>query len=327
MSKISDTLFDENGNFLGRDFKSWAKILGFYAVYYTFLAILFYGFTINYYLDSRVLTAAPVGGKPAVANPRLDMPGAAVHPFREMSKARGDVNRIKMNEENKKDYCLKLGAFFEDKTNLNEETKAKDCSQDDFNTETSTCKVEVPKSTLCMDLLKLNQPMFTIDINKIIGWKPNDVGIHFQCYEYESESGDKLETQEYTVEWLNVSGSSIPSYYFPYHGVSSKQLIRLPSDQQTIENGGDAREPCATDKCEQNKPFNKPFVAGYLQRVNVTSEDSGLDTNKKGHMFRCDILSDKITRQQYDKKESSMTTNAELRGLQLGFVEFGYIME
>jgi len=314
---LSDNLFDENGNFLGRDFKSWAKILGFYAVYYTFLAILFYGFTMTYYLESRVLTSNPVGGKPAVANPRLDMPGAVVHPFREMQKARGDINRIDLKEEaHYKDYCAKLLVYFQGKQELNE--GAEDCSQGDITTKTSTCKVEVDNlmGAKCMDLLEVNKPMFTIDINKIIGWSPNNAGIHFDCYEYDMESGDKLAKQEYKVEWLENT-TSIAHYYFPYNGVSSKQLIKLPSGQQSIPNG-EATEGCATAECEENKPFNKPFVAGTF--------DKPLNADKDGHMFRCDILSDKITMQQYDNKESSRTTNNELRGLQLGFVEFGYIM-
>jgi len=310
---LSDTLFDEKGNFLGRDLKSWAKILGFYAVYYTFLAILFYGFTMTYYLDSRVLTSNPVGGKPAVANPRLDMPGAVVHPFREMQDARGDVNRIDMKKHST-EYCQKLEVYFQGKEALNAE--AEDCSQEGITTESSTCKVEVENlmGVKCMDLLKVNKPMFTIDINKIIGWSPNNAGIHFDCYEYNKETGDKLETQEYTVEWLENT-SSIAHYYFPYNGVSSEQLIKLPSGQQSIPNG-EATEVCDTSKCEENKPFNKPFVAGTFNKP----------LNNAEHMFRCDILSDKITMQQYDNKESSRTTNAELRGLSLGFVEFGYIM-
>merc|ERR1711981_950725 len=164
MGGISETLFDDEGNFLGRDLKSWAKILGFYAIYYTFLGFLFYGFTVTYYLDSRVLTSSPVGGKPAVANPRLDMPGAIVHPFKEMPDARGDVNRIPM-DKNLLDYCQQLDLFFQAKEDLNK--KAKDCSQGDVNSTTakdSEIKLSVTK---CSAMLEKNMPMFAIDINKI----------------------------------------------------------------------------------------------------------------------------------------------------------------
>jgi len=314
MVNVSEVLWDENGNFLGRDFKSWAKILGFYAVYYSFLACLFYGFTITYYLESKVLTASPVGGKPAVANPRLDMPGAVVHPFKEMSKARGDVNRMVMDDKVMDDYCGKLGAFFQSKNTLNENSQ--DCSTADFSTSNAICNINTDglSITECKKLMEANQPMFTIDINKIIGWSPNDAGIHFDCYEYNKETAEKLPQQEYEIKWL--SKSSIASYYFPYNGVSEEQLINLPIGQQ--KNGADQHEKCGTSECEANLPFNKPFVAGVIQK----SDGSGLDA--KEHMFRCDILSDKITRQHYTKKENDVFRNKELRGLGLGFVEFGF---
>jgi len=324
MVNISEILFDDHGNFLGRDFKSWAKILGFYAVYYTFLGCLFYGFTVTYYLDSRVLTSSPVGGKPAVANARLDMPGAVVHPFKEMQAARGDINRISMDKNIQQDYCSELGVFFQVKEELNK--NAKDCSTEDYDTESATCKVnlQIKDSSKklgvseCLALLEKNMPMFTIDINKIIGWSPSNVGIHFQCYEYNEKDGKKLEEQKYAVSWLGQS--SIADYYFPYKGVSSEQLIKLPSGQQNIENGGEATEACETPECLGNKPYNKPFVAGFIHQI--AEKTSGLDDQE--HMFRCDILSDKITRQQYTGTEKAATTNAELRGLNLGFVEFGF---
>jgi len=321
MVNISEVLWDENGNLLGRSFKSWAKILGFYAVYYTFLAILFYGFTVTYYLDSRVLTSSPVGGKPAVANARLDMPGAVVHPFKELPDARGDVNRITM-KDHKDEYCQKLGVFFQAKEALNE--NAEDCSKEGVTTETATCKVnlEIKKSgkTLgvneCSKLLTKNMPMFSIDINKIIGWSPSNVGIHFDCYEYNEKDGKRLDKQDYAVNWLGQS--SIADYYFPYNGVSSQQLIKLPAGQKKV--GDEANEPCGTEQCSKNLPYNKPFVAGFVHKIGDVAE--GLDD--KEHMFRCDILSDKITRQQYGGSEKEETTNAELRGLNLGFVEFGF---
>lgn len=320
---FSEALFDDDGNFLGRDLKSWAKILGFYAIYYTFLGFLFYGFTVTYYLESRVLTSYPVGGKPAVANPRLDMPGAIVHPFKELPDARGDINRIPMDKANVLDYCQKLDLFFQAKEDLNK--NAGDCSQADVNTKTATCAVSTTIKnsekklgvTECSAMLKKNMPMFAIDINKIIGWSPNSAGIHFDCYEYNEKDGKQLKTQAYSVSWL--SESSIASYYFPYNGVSSKQLIKLPAGQQTLANA-EAAEPCKTTECESNLPYNKPFVAGFIhQTQNVTA---GLD--KREHMFRCDILSDKITKQQYGGSEKEDVTNKELRGLGLGFVEFGF---
>jgi len=321
---LSDALFDENGNFLGRTFQSWAKILGFYAVYYSFLAVLFYGFTVTFYLESRVLSSSPVGGKPAIANPRLDMPGAVVHPFKELMED-GDINRFVMTEEFiEHKYCAEISKFFMNKETLNE--KSVDCSSEDHNSKSGTCQVDtsITKNgdvitnlgkkfdiTTCKALTEKKYPMFAIDINKIIGWTPNQVGIHFDCYEYDSKSAEKLSEQTFDFKWL--SSSSIPSYYYPFNGVSSEQLVKLPIDNRGPK--GDAVEDCKTDECIANKPYNKPFVGG------VISGDF-----KKGaeHYFRCDILSDKISRQFDGDNADTKALNADLRKLGIGFVEFGY---
>jgi hypothetical protein len=321
MVEISKVLWDENGHFLGRDFNSWAKILGFYALYYTFLGFLFYGFTITYYLDSRVLSANPVGGKPAVLNPRLDMPGAVVHPFKEMMEERGDINKFNVDKKLANEYCTALDGFFQQKKELNLDSV--DCSSSEHDTTTGTCtvstaitlgknEIELSKEldfSSCSTLMERKNPMFAIDINKIIGWAPNKAGIHFQCFEYDSKSGKKLQEQKFKFRWL--SKSSISSDFFPYNGVSSDQLILLPKDNQ--DNLGEAAEPCDTNECAKNKPYNKPFVAGMIEGEFVGE-----------HFFRCDILSDKINAQFSGNSEEDKANNADLRKLGLGFVEFGY---
>lgn len=325
---LADTLFDDNGNFLGRDFKSWAKILGFYAVYYTFLGVLFYGFTISYYLNTRVLEPSPVGGKPAVANARLDMPGAVVHPFRELMNERGDISRFTMDKDFiESKYCTELDNFFSAKRELNENSV--DCGDKDKSTADGTCNVplDITKSgadisglgsglkldvSTCTTVTLKKMPMFTIDINKIIGWTPNDVGIHFKCYEYDGKSGEAKEEQKFQFKWL--TSSSISADYFPFNGVSAEQLVKLPIDNRGPL--GDRVEDCVTEKCLGNKPYNKPFVAGMVK---------GDFEKNKDHFFRCDVLSDKISR-QFAASESNeyVALNADLRKLGLGFVEFGY---
>merc|ERR1711981_1120851 len=322
---LSDALFDDNGNFLGRTLQSWAKILGFYAVYYSFLAVLFYAFTVTYYLESRVLSTFPVGGKPAIANPRLDMPGAVVHPFKELMDD-GDINRFVMTKtfiEEK--YCSQMSMFFLNKEELNNNEHSVDCSAEDQSSKTGTCKVSTKITgnkdiikdlganfdiTTCNALTIHKKPMFAIDINKIIGWTPNQVGIHFDCYEYDSKTAEKLAVQAYKFKWL--AGSSIPSYYYPFNGVSSEQLVKLPIDNRGPQLDG--VEECETSQCLENKPYNKPFVGGIID-----------GEFKKGteHYFRCDILSDKINRQFEGNDPTTKALNADLRKLGIGFVEFG----
>lgn len=325
---LSDALFDQDGNFLGRTLKSWAKILGFYALYYSFLAVLFYGFTVTFYLESRVLTNAPVGGKPAIANPRLDMPGAVVHPFKELMED-GDINRFVMTEdfiEHK--YCAKVAEFFKNKVDLNNKNSV-DCSSKDHNSTNGICQVNTAITnngdvienlgkdfdmSTCKALTNLKKPMFAIDVNKIIGWTPNQVGIHFNCYEYEKSSAEKLKEQTFKFKWL--SSSSIPSYYYPFNGVSKEQQVLLPIDNRGPK--GDRVETCDTPKCKTNKPYNKPFVGGIITGNFAKGEE---------HLFRCDIFSDKINRQFDGNTPDVKALNADLRKLGIGFVEFGYTFD
>jgi len=323
MAGLLDTIYDQKtGLVLGRDGKSWAKILAFYAVYYTFLGFLFYGFTITWYLGSNT---TPVGGRPIVKNSRLDQPGAAVHPFKERMED-GAVNKFvfgtgKDGTVTEAAYCESLAAFYQAKETLNE--GAEDCSAES-SPKTATCKVNTAMKltdldlggksmnyAICSKFMEAKQPMFAIDVNKIVNWTPSSEGIGFQCYEYDTKSGVKLEEQDFEFVWTTTS-NRIPAYYYPFAGVSSEQLVKLPIDARSNERDS---ESCDTDLCSANKPYNKPFVGGYVKAK------EGKDFNKKeGNMFRCDVMNSKINRFEGLNKEAQ----ADLRKLGIGFVEFGF---
>jgi len=315
-----DALYDQKtGLVLGRDGKSWARILAFYAVYYTFLGFLFYGFTITWYLGSHT---TPVGGAPIVRNSRLDQPGAAVHPFTERMED-GAVNKLvfgngKEGTITPQAYCDSLAEFYESKAELNEE--ATDCSILG-NAKGSTCQVSTAlkladnadfngrdlNSAICESYLKESKPMFAIDVNKIVNWTPSAEGIGFDCYEYDTKSGEKLEEQNFEFVWTSAS-DRIAAYYYPFAGVSSRQLVKLPIDARTSERDS---ESCDTDECSVNVPYNKPFVGGYVK---------GEFNSIAGNMFRCDVINAKINRFAGLSQEAQ----ADLRKLGIGFVEFGF---
>lgn len=318
MGGLLDALYDEKeGTVLGRDAKSWAKILSFYAVYYTFLGILFYGFTISFYMGSYT---TPVGQAPSVKNSRLDQPGAAVHPFKERMED-GAINKLHITDQTKKDnrlsatdYCNELADYYAQKSSLN--GNAQDCSAADFNTQTSTCKVDTDlknvdadflgkpmNAATCKKYMELKKPMFAIDINKIVGWTPSVEGIGFDCYEFDQKLGKKIETQAFNFTWTSES-SRIAAHYFPFNGVSSGQPIIQSQDalQQVLH--------CSTENCLKNKPYNKGFVGGFIEG----------EFAKEGNMFRCDVQNTKIN----GLKGLNEDAQADLRKLGLGFVEFGF---
>lgn len=72
----------KEGTFLGRTASSWFKILGFYAIYYTFLGFLFYGsvqFGMIRIQQTNVLGMDKGAGRP-VTNTRTDQPGVDAWP-------------------------------------------------------------------------------------------------------------------------------------------------------------------------------------------------------------------------------------------------------
>merc|ERR1711934_516545 len=89
----------ENGKTLimDRDGKSWAKILIFYAIYYTFLGLLFWA-TITLYKGTMIPEIGN-GNAPRITT-RLGQPGLAVHPFTGMDplyKGSSDMVNVQLD--------------------------------------------------------------------------------------------------------------------------------------------------------------------------------------------------------------------------------------
>merc|ERR1712066_1029935 len=169
-------------------------------------------------------------------------------------------------------YCDSLAHFYSAKDELNAE--ASDCSGSD-GPESVTCKVNTALElkndpefngkplnlATCVHYMDAGKPMFAIDVNKIVNWTPSNEGISFNCYAYDEKTGKPLKEQDYEFVW--TSGSNrIASYYYPFKGVSSKQPVKLPIDARTPERNV---EECDTALCQENVPYNNPFVGGYVQ--------------------------------------------------------------
>lgn len=81
-SAVSQFFYDSKaGTVMGRTGRSWAKILLFYAIYYSFLAIIFF-----VSLETMKAISKPTESKTRLAAPtqsRLDQPGLTVYPHQE----------------------------------------------------------------------------------------------------------------------------------------------------------------------------------------------------------------------------------------------------
>merc|ERR1712110_24738 len=101
LQSVGDAIYNPNkGTFMGRDLASWGRILGFYFVYYSFLACLFYGTVMLY--QGRLEERFPVAGTGSMLKSRIDQPGASVWPHNDF---RDDKDNYEFNlSENLEDY-------------------------------------------------------------------------------------------------------------------------------------------------------------------------------------------------------------------------------
>jgi hypothetical protein len=324
MGGLMDALYDpKEGTVLGRNFASWAKITGFYLVYYSLLGVLFYAYTIMWYEQSRVYSTAPVGTKPFVAYSRLDQPGAATHPFKEMYED-GDVDVLNMFDKDiQVKYCEKIVAYF---NNVQLEDTV-DCSQAETNPKTGTCAVSIGVRKAagleawndkqlndletCTNLLAKQRPMVIIDLNKIYGWTPkNSGGVAFNCYEYNPKTNQKVDESKFAVQQLSES-AVLAQHYFPYNGLSSKGVFQSFYDDWTA---------CDTDECAANPHYNKPFVAFIV----APQDDKAWDNQR--HNFRCEIIAANIDRPAKDGVVGNPipADAADLFKLGIGTTQFGF---
>ena len=132
---------------LDRNWKSWSRILTFYAIYYTFLGLLFWA-TITLY--KSVWIPDPADGKGPALNTRLGQPGLAVYPINSMDpsyKGTDAMSKIKLQindheEPETKNFVESMNTFLE-------------------NSEISFIDVE--------NSLRNKEPVIALNMNKVIG--------------------------------------------------------------------------------------------------------------------------------------------------------------
>lgn len=304
-------LYDEKeGTVLGRDAKSWFKILLFYAIYYTFLFCLLYAFTFMWY--EGTMPKVDQGNKP-YTDTRLDQPGAAVHPFKETYED-ADRQELTLNS-NLKDKMTKqyVDDFvkFIDNHNATLNKDAVWCSEETkHSAKQSICKTAEIKREQVENWIKAKTPPVAIDMNKVIGWKPfNQLNtnfpegarrvknaIYFDCYEYDKQKAEQVSkaVTKFEFKVVNpVTGKFSPELkypaitpnYFPFLGDKDKQPI-----------------------------YNKPFATLLVKNTGKWDAD-------KFYNFRCLVLADNIDAPVLG---SDHPRDMDLLKLGVGHADFGF---
>lgn len=304
----------ENGKLLGRDANSWIRILGFYAVYYSFLGFLIY-FAVGQYA-SRM---PAVGGSAPKIVTRTDMPGAGVWPFHSIDASNDKDGELHLSSKNENAegndlYRTHLTEFFESYAN----DEAVSCKLPENNPEKNTCKVPNASFLSEQDInqsIKDKKPIVAVAVNKVFNWNPInrsnklDNGqfvansVQMRCFETGSD-GSPVENSKFSVSVIGTEKAILPSYY-PY---------------------------TAQDKLAEGEAiqYNKPFL---LAQINPLEDDAWvLNTDQKLKYFRCELLADNIQKPLvgadfYQASDAVKSWSNDLNKLGIGFVQFAFTMQ
>jgi len=300
----------KDGKLLGRTGASWAKILGFYAVYYTFLACLIY-FSVTRYADN--LQQPAPGVLPKIVT-RTDMPGATAYPFTLISAADdGDGSCMSLgtnvNSGKARVYATAMNKFLESYSE--NAAGAVDCTNLE-DVKSKTCRVMnaaklIADDTIIERSLEAKKPIFTFSVNKKINWTPittkgqPDIdgfvknSVQAKCFEV-SVDGVAVEDSKFKVELSQIEGKTYDNYlspnFFPY---------------QANDKGSE----------ESKIPYNKPIFVGQILPQSEDAWTLGKDQNGNDEIFKffqCKLYADNIEIPNIGAE----TTNTE----GMGYVQF-----
>lgn len=283
---------------LDRSFSSWIKILAFYAVYYSFLAVLFIGF-LRLYKDQRV--AIPGAGKKPTVNTRLGQPGMAVHPFNYVEAHKEDCNIVK-----KQVVTVELsptGLAGHKCTKMYMDALAKIHSMRSGETGTKSANIPEITAEKVEKSIADKEPIIVMDLNKVIGWTPVNNrpkiqernAVNFQCSEIDA-TGAPVEGGA-TVELIGKE-TYLKASSFPFNGEAST----VPEFKSLF-----AFTPVRKEKSKFST-YSKPFVVGKVK---------GLKEGKLTEI-RCSVLLDNIPTADGD---SAVQTALDAHGV--GSYKFG----
>lgn len=292
-SSFCDFLYNaKDGTVLGRTGKSWSRILLFYLVYYSLLALLFWG--------SITLYQKTLGTETPSVRTRSDQPGMTVWPQQEDGNGmRGDKDGFKYpfcsnkGEEvekglpqHKQDIVrfLKDPLYqwdsseakpegLKDEILLNDKA-AKLPGMNQFKTEKDAdSKTYSVLDTSKIENLKNNEAIIFLSINRIIGWRTRNIeanrtitpaitndkfvknAIYFDCYVYNQKTSESLNST--TAEGMEITplGNSNDEAYIP------EEYLTFEKKENLRDENGNSNAPRAFVAFKITNPYveDKPF--------------------------------------------------------------------
>lgn len=291
---FSDYLYNaKEGTVMGRTATSWAKILGFYCVYYGFLACLFY-FGLSYYESGLPIPGLNQGPK---LSSRVDQPGIGTYPFYTYRDDRDNLEWPLSTAETdaSQHYVKHLEKFL----NQYNQDSAEVC---DVDAKDKVCKIPNYDVARGLDLhtsIKEKKPYVFLSVNKIMNWVPikrNNSGVanlgpdefvqnavYFDCYEV--KGSEIVDGEERNFDVVPAAGSEryLSPNLFPFNG----------------------------------QEYQKPFVIYQIVPI------EGKGWSEENHQFRCDAYADNIEgpgRGNFNEQQPQAKIN-------VGYTKFGYKYE
>jgi len=288
MESVSEAIWNpEKGTFMGRDKTSWARILGFYAIYYTFLVFLFYG-SVQLYKNHFVLKSAPLDGSGSKLKSRIDQPGVSVWPHNDF---RDDQDNLEFNlDENLEEYVKFSNDFL---------AKYKDNTFDSSNL---PAKMPYVAELANVDLRKAaeaGEPIVFLALNRIAGWQPININSKPSNIDANSFVKDAV-----YFECKNVRDNAIVNDFSiePVEGTKDYTEKQFYSFNPAVTSGSVSKKPFVAFQVKANAGAN--FKNGENQR------------------FKCAVFADNIQGPAIDDFDEQ---NPQAKN-KIGTVTFGFKM-
>merc|ERR1712110_571702 len=288
-SSIGEMIYDpRTKTLLGRNAGSWATILAFYAVYYSFLACLFYGFMAMYmsFLPSTDGSDDDNWNGPVIRS-RLDQPGAGVWPHNDF---RNDQDNTNFN----------IGTHCKDYIKFSQEFVRK--YEDATTYSNSNLKQIYEPANIIQQIdfsqrLEDGEPVVFIALNNLIGWTPINSGNMPENTPVNSFVKDAV-----YFDCKNVKGNKI---------VDDFEVVPIEGTTNYIESKWFSFNP----EFVSPSGYKKPFVAMVIK------SKGGVWDNGETHLFKCAILADNIQGPPMDDWFNEEHPQAKVS---VGSVKFGF---